>query len=225
MKPLFNRLGVSAGLCALGAAVVIAGGAAMRAGQATTIVTVNLGAVLEKLNQRDEAERNLKAIADNNKAEIEKRQSDMSAMQKEIEKLQSDAKAQPDGKEKDQLQQKVDAKMEEAALADYRNQAWARFAADKMDIERALVAQDLYRSIKSAAASLAATAQYDLVVVDDSQGELSTSSDSRMPRESQVLQQIAGRRLLYANKAIDITDDLIQRMNNDHNAVGPKPKS
>jgi hypothetical protein len=41
-----------------------------------------------------------------------------------------------------------------------------------------------------------------------------------VPREAQILQQISDRRMLYANPQLDITDELITRMNNEWKASG-----
>ena len=110
-------------------------------------------------------------------------------------------------------------------LKQMRYEAWKQFVIDKVDIEESLMLQDLYRSVKREAALLGTAAGYDVVLVDDSQGELAIDPDARMPRRAQVLQQIAGRRMLHVNKQIDITDDLVQRMNNAFKAVGPKPQN
>ncbi len=58
------------------------------------------------------------------------------------------------------------------------------------------------------------------MIVDDSQGDLGTTEDSRLSREAQVRQQIAARRVLYSAPVVDVTDQLIIRMNNEFKA-GP----
>jgi len=207
MKSITKRLGVAAGLVALGvvlASVYQAGGMALLAGQPTVVVTVNLSNVLSKLNQRGDSIKQLKKMVDDTAIEDDKQTA-------ELKKMEADLKDLAEGPAKMDLQDKF-------ALANLKHQAWRRFMDGKIDIEASLQLQDVYRSIKSTVSQMATSAKYDLVAVDDSQGDLSTSSDSRMPQEAQVLQQIAGRRLLYANPAIDITDDLIVRMNNDYRA-------
>ena len=59
---------------------------------------------------------------------------------------------------------------------------------------------------------------YDLVIVDDSKAPFTENPDARVSREGHILQQIAVRRIMYANPMIDITQDLIVRMNNANNA-------
>lgn len=207
----YNRFGWIAAGCLVVVAVLVyqSGGAAMLAGQPTVVVTVNLATVLEKLDQRTDAETNLRNMVEALRVEDDQRKA-------EITKLDNELRAMTESSQKQALQ-------DQAALSALKYQAWARFSADKVDIERGLVLEDLYRSIKAAAAELASTARYDVLLVDDSQGELATSPDARVSRESQIRQQIAGRRMLFASPAIDITDDLIERMNNAYKAITVKP--
>jgi hypothetical protein len=44
--------------------------------------------------------------------------------------------------------------------------------------------------------------------------------ESRASRESQVTQQLFSRRVLYADPVVDITDELVERMNNAYKS-GP----
>jgi Skp family chaperone for outer membrane proteins len=166
----------------------------------TTTATVSLGRVLDGLEQRAGAVMKLTAMADEVKVEKERREG-------EIKALRDKLAATADEGERLLVE-------EELALKSLNYQAWARFKTDQQDVETALLLQELYRSIKLAVAEMAETEGYDLVVVDDSQGELSWTTEARVSREAQVLQQIRGRRLLYATGAVDITDDLVARMNN-----------
>jgi Skp family chaperone for outer membrane proteins len=206
-------LGTLLALAAVGLGFQAGGGA----GRPTVIVTVNLGAVIEKLDQRAKAEQDLKKIAEQLKAEEEKLSNELKKMRTDIEAMDK-ANGDDDSSEERKLK-------EDFLLKQMRYEAWKQFVIDKVDIEESLLLQDLYRSVKREAGLLASAAGYDLVLVDDSQGELAIDPEARMPRRAQVLQQIAGRRLLYTNKQIDITDDLVQRMNNAFKAVGPKPQN
>lgn len=183
-------------------------GAAMSAGQPTAVVTVSLSLVLEKLDQRADAEANLNSIIDSMKTESQRRGDALKKMKAELD-------ATPESEGKEQLRDKY-------VLEVLQNEASNRFMADRADIESSIMLQDLYRSIKAAVAQLASSAKYDVVLVDDSQGELQVTNDSKTPREMQVRQQIAGRRMLYTNPMIDITDDLIVRMNNAHKGEAKK---
>jgi Skp family chaperone for outer membrane proteins len=199
------------GILTLSLAVLIgyqAGGGAAIAGQPTAIVTVNLGAVLENLQQRADAEANLNDMKAKMKTEDETRRA-------EITKLQEDFKALGGGPDKEALQEKI-------AFEGLKYNAWTNMAKRKVDIEHSLVMQDLYRTIKHEAKLLADASGYDAVFVDDSQGELAVNPELNVSREVQIRQQIVSRRLLYASKTIDVTDALIVRMNNAWNTPGAK---
>lgn len=226
MTSMLKRFSVAAGLVALAgggiAAAYQATGAVIAAGQPTVVVTVNLGAVLEKLDQRADLDANLKTMTDKLKTENEQRTAEVTKMQADMDKLLADLQNAAHPKQKDEIQTQIDTLQETGNLTHLKHQAWARFNESKMDVEAALAYQDLYRNIKTAIAQMAGAAKYDVVLVDDSRGELSTDPDSRLSKEAQIIRQIIGRRMLYANPAIDITDDLIVRMNNAHKASNGK---
>lgn len=209
MNMFIKRTIVPTGLFAvlLVAVMTYQAAAIQAAGRPSVVVTVNLATVLEKLDQRAAAEASLKQMVDSMNAEKESRE-------QAIEKMREKHKNMADGPEKQALENEI-------LLANRKFEAWARFTVDKLDIEEALLYHDLYRSIKSAAAQLAEAAKYDLVLVDDSQGELSTTAQSRVSRKAQILQQIASRRMLHVNPAIDITDELVMRMNNEFKSRKP----
>jgi Skp family chaperone for outer membrane proteins len=216
--------------CILGAAVALAiagggfgpaiaqvgQGAGGAGGKPAVIATVRLAVVMEKLDQRAEAEANLTALGQTVKAEDTKRKDEILKMQDSLDAMRKAVNNGVAPPEAVTLQ-------EQLALKTLQYQAWSRFTLDQVDIEKALLWQDLYRNIKSAAAQMASANGYDLVLVDDSQGEIETTSDSRASRSSQVMSQIIGRRTLHVNPTLDITDELITRMNNAHKAAGAAP--
>lgn len=203
MKPITKRVALVACLLLLGAAYSIAA-------RPSVVVTVDLAKVVDKLNQRGEASASLNAIGEKYKAEDDAHQAKIKEMEDKLKPLMDS----PETPERRALQ-------EELAQKSFDYQAWMRFVADKMDVERSLLMRDLYRAVKMAVKAMAEAEGYDVVIVDDSQGELTTSDEARMSREAQVRQQIAARRVLYSAPAVDITDHLIVRMNNAFNA-GPQ---
>ena len=94
----------------------------------------------------------------------------------------------------------------------------AQVKADELDIEQSVVFQDIYQNIQKAITDLAVAEGYDLVLIDDSHDEVGFNPQSQTPRFVQLRQQYASRRIMYANPAIDITNDVIARMNNAFNA-------
>ncbi len=104
------------------------------------------------------------------------------------------------------------------ALKKLQMQFWFREAMTELEVEKALLLQNLYRSMIEAIEALAATEGYDMVIIDDASDELTFDRDGRVPPQVQVQQQIIGRKILYRNPALDITMDLATRMNNLYRA-------
>lgn len=172
----------------------------------TSVVTVNLPMVLEKLDERVRAELRLKSMAEEMQSEDEEWQERIKAKQAALNDVpEADlAKRQKLG--------------EELALMVLEFEAWRRFATESVDIEKSLLLRDLDYSVKRAIKELAEANGYDIVMMDDTGQQLAVNPESQIPRELQVKQQMVARRLLYVNPAVDITDQLIERMNNAFNA-------
>ena len=93
---------------------------------------------------------------------------------------------------------------------------WQQEAKTRLEVERAIQLQHLYRSMRAAIKALATAEGYDLVLLDDSSDDLPFDRESRASPQIQVLQQIATRKILYRNSALEITMDLATRMNNKY---------
>jgi len=218
-RMLFNRsliagLTLGGGLAlALGFGAAFAQDGAKAAGKPAVIATVRLSDVLEKLDQVADA----KAVFASKRSQItqqdQARQNEIKQMQDRLQELYKGNGDNPPTREMIDLQ-------ESAAFKTLQYQNWSRITSERLDIDRATQWEVLYRTIKQGASAIAAANGYDLVLVDDSGGEVTYSEDSRVPREQQVMSQIAGRRMLFANPMLDITDQLITRMNNAHKAAG-----
>lgn len=81
-----------------------------------------------------------------------------------------------------------------------------------VDQRKAIVHRDLFNKVSDAVERLARKNSYHLVLSNDSEPPLILGT------ESQVQRQIAGRRVLFADGALDITDELLQMMNNEWQA-------
>ena len=173
--------------------------------QPTVVGVVRLNILLEGLDQRAAAEARILAMRNRLEEDAKKRKSDLEAQKKGVEAA---AKAEQ-------------PKLADAlTLAAIRNQAWLEVSQQELDEEAALTVEELYRSIKNAVKELGASQGYDLVMVDDSNTELVKNRTSQMPLKVQLEQQVAQRKFIYVDEATDITDQLIQRMNNAFKAAG-----
>lgn len=86
--------------------------------------------------------------------------------------------------------------------------AYVEFADKKMNIERSRVLREIYDEIKATIAALCDEEGYDVVFVDDSIVEL-----PEVATEAEMMRQISARRMLHTRSRIDISQDVIQRMN------------
>lgn len=209
-NPPMTRSSLIAVLSIAAAVVVVASPAgAFRpaAYRPISVGTVDLGQVLEKVNERAEWDATLKGMGEKLSVEVKSRQEAIQAKQAKVKEM-------PDGDERTRLR-------EELALEILEAEAWLKFKSTELDRERSLMWQDLYKSVKAEADKLAVAEGFDLVLVNDSLGELRTTPDANTSNEGFVLQQITARRALYASKEIDLTDRLIVRMNNAR-ATAPK---
>jgi Skp family chaperone for outer membrane proteins len=174
----------------------------------TSVATVNLRQVLDGLEQRSVAEAEVKEMKDRILAQDEEKKQELQEL-----RMQLDNVPESDDAAREALREGIARK-----ALDY--DAWSRFSLEQVDIETSLRLRDLDRAIKSAIAELSEVEGYDIVLMDDSQEELTVSRDSRLSREVQVLQQMTSRRMMYVNPAVDITAELIERMNNAYHAGG-----
>lgn len=172
------------------------------------VVSVNLPAVIDGLNQRAEAVLQLEDLRSRTLAEDEERKTRITQLREQLLEI-------PEA----DLDRREEAGEELARVAlDY--QAWRQFAMEQLDIEKSLMWRELDRVVTEAVAELAEISGYHLVLMDDSGQELGVNPESKISRELQVQQQMTSRRLLYVAPVADVTDELIERMNNAFNAGG-----
>lgn len=81
------------------------------------------------------------------------------------------------------------------------------FAEVKMEVEKANAMRDLYDTVKRVAGAVAAEHHIDIVFIDDATPPIQTANLAG------TMEQINGRRMLFAAKTLDITDLLVQRVN------------
>ena len=173
-------------------------------GTPTVVVTVDLQKVMDSLAERADLEAALNVQSQEILAERDRRQA-------EIEQLVKDLEDIVEGPDRDRLQEEVDLKV-------LQEMAWLRFIQLEIDVEKALMLENLYRNMKLNAAELAKINKIELIIVDDSSGDFEVVAGVQISRQEQIAEQISRRKILYRAQAIDITDDLIVRMNNEYAA-------
>ena len=170
----------------------------------TVVATVDLQRVMDSLAERADLEAALTAQSQEILSERDRRQA-------EIEQIGGDLEAMVDGPEKTRMQDDLELKL-------LQEMAWIRFVQQEIDIEKSLMLQNLYRSMQENIAELSDIEGIDLVLINDSNNEFNVAGGRQVSRQDQLREQISLRRILFRNQSIDISDDLIIRMNNEYAA-------
>ncbi|MCA9290989.1 MAG: OmpH family outer membrane protein [Phycisphaerales bacterium] len=172
----------------------------------TAVATVQLDKVMNALALRAAAEAELRIQGEQLDKERERR---AQAIKDFDERIANEV----DPARKKQL-------VDDKALQAIEFQWWLEFAKQQIDVERALRFKSLYSEIRKEIRLFAGVQGYDLVLVDDSDGEPDWDDSLKIAREVQIRQDILKRRVLYAADNVDITEQIIIRMNNAFNAKG-----
>lgn len=169
---------------------------------ATRVATVNMATVFERIDTNTSWEVELNALTDRLNAEATRRTELINA---ELGKAEAMVESDPDG---------AQAIRDKVALMKLELDEWGALKQLELDRERALMWRTMYTVVREQAVSLARADGWDIVLVNDSLGEIKLAEDVNVSREQQVVSQILNRRMLYAAEATDITDQLIVRVNN-----------
>ena len=104
--------------------------------------------------------------------------------------------------------------LEKIAQATSEYDAYSKYIAYRIDRDRAKALLTSYKSVRRAADELATQNHYAMVLVDDSISDVLPGS------EQEVKRQISGRRMVYTGPDVDVTDAMIQGMNEAFKAAG-----
>lgn len=166
----------------------------------TSVAVVEVSRVLDQIDEKSEWEIRIDALKSAIQQEGVSRQQ---AMERRL--AESESATSPE--------QRQDIR-DEVALMQLRLEQWANMKAVEVDREQSLMWRSIYRNLRREAERVAEAEGYALVLVDDSGGEIRTQSGTQVPLQTQVLQQITSRRILFAANMTDISDQIIVRMNN-----------
>ncbi len=198
MTPLRTIVKLPIALCLLLlAAAVVAPFYAMRSvapSRPAIIASVDLEKVFNDIGLRAEAEIELDQLK-------QRFQEEADALRKEAKRLEQDLDLLVPGTPQ---YQKAEKEYKQVAL-DFR--ALVEFNKAKLGARRAEARKGIFDQIVRAAGSFAGAHGIDYILADDSRVNLQEGS------ELQIVQQISLRRVVYADPAFDITDELIGWIN------------
>ena len=182
-----------------------AGASARMAPAPTRVATVDLVKVIERLNERSDWEVQITALG-------KKVQDEFTAKRKAVEELAKTMETAASDPERMGIRDKL-------AFEQLQMEQWERIKKIEVDRERALMWQSMYRNVRAESQKLADAEGWDIILVNDGVTEIQLQRDSKVPLESQAQEQIVRRRVLFAAKSIDVTDQLVVRMNNARGAT------
>ncbi len=170
------------------------------------VASVDLEKIYRSLDQLKASD--LKAVA--LRADLEKRVTKLAdevrAMQDDLESFQPGSPAHNEA-------------LNKAILRAGDLGALQSFAQLKLESEQANSVREAYMAIRASCAKIAAEQKIDFVFIDDT---VPTINPTNLEG---TMQQINGRRMLYSNPALDMTDLLIERMNSDFRTANPSAGS
>lgn len=171
----------------------------------TPVATVDVSRVFEQIDERSDWDVRIETLKGTIQQEAATRRA---AMERRLE--ESEKSATPEERQRIR---------DEVALMQLRLEAWASVKQAEVDREESLKWRSIYRNLRREAQRVAESEGYAMVLVDDSVGDIRTVGQSQVSLQQQVLEQITNRRILFAANAIDVTDQVIVRMNNAANTA------
>jgi Skp family chaperone for outer membrane proteins len=187
--------GVGVGVLATGVGSAGARSSSIAAPAAGVIATIDLEAVVEKLEERAAREAELKGELEGARKKLDALGEELKAEQSKLDMI------------KDESQRSVARK---AAREKVLRAEIERQIMERQLVERQVgIIADLYKKIDRAAEELAKQNGYAMVLASDEKVDVPSEGDPAALRRA-----IALKRMLYVNPSMDVTDELITLMNN-----------
>ena len=170
------------------------------AAQPSAVASVDIIKLLDKLTERSDLDIELGQQGTRAQAEIKARRDRLEQRARETESMidQAERRGAQDG----------------LALEQLELREWMIIKDSELDRDAATRWRSLYRNIVAEAEKFAQGEGYQYVIVYDGPAKIDANPRAQQSMAQQVVDQIMRRRILFADKADDITDKLILRMNN-----------
>jgi Skp family chaperone for outer membrane proteins len=165
----------------------------------TAVAVVNVQKVFNSLKEKQDIEAELKQRAQSLQSNEKEKRQKIQQMKSNLDVLK------PGTSEYQQQEQKL-----ERAVVDLK--AWAQYKQQKMKRTRGVKMESLYRKTTDTAGNVAEDNGFDLVLYDEGSADLNYQSSKQLSTMIQM------RKVLWSNDKLNITDQVIQRMNNQYQA-------
>ncbi len=170
------------------------------------VASVDLEKIYRSLDQLKAADVKAVALRGDLEKRVTKLADEVRAMQDDLESFQPGSTAHNEA-------------LNKAILRAGDLSALQNFAQLKLESEQANSVREAYMAIRASCAKIAAEQKIDFVFIDDTVPAINPTNLEG------TMQQINGRRMLYSNPSLDVTDLLIERMNSDFRAANPSAGS
>jgi len=166
-----------------------------QAGQAARggVAVVNVQQVFDQLTERSRLQADLQERLEKLKVESDSRQAKMKTLSDDLDMLRPGTAAHL-------------AKQNELEFKAIEMRTWQEFQRQKIERENAVQLEGLYAKVVAACGQVARTNGFSLVLFE----EPATVSG---PKPDVVANRISGRKVIWASKELDLTDQVVQRMN------------
>ncbi len=181
---------------ALGASLGIRAGAQSAGASPGPVAVVDLERVINNLDERVARENELKDFIAQRQAVIDQKQQKLKQLQDELNLLPEDAQARQ-------------SKAEEVVRARIDFESEQRILEQLLQVKRGEIFKVLFEHVLDAVQRMAQARGYRLVLSNDANATLQSGTDQQL----QI--QMVSRRVLFADSSLDISDDVVQMLNNE----------
>lgn len=168
--------------------------------QPAVIATVDLERIFNRLDERTAEDTALTNMANELQADINARAAALEQLNEELEIYTPGT---------DQHQEIIS----QLALQSHELRAFVEWGHRRIEVKKSASLRRIYNSIKASVEREAKEKGYDIVFVNDSIQPIAPSD------EMETTRQITARRMLYSNPQLDVTQDIISRMNREFGAA------
>lgn len=176
-----------------------AGANAVQSAKPATIGFINIETVMNGLAEIEDQQKRLDSLMAQRRRTVEEMSAQLTRAQDELKLLPENSPQRP-------------AKVREIQEMSIKLRVEGEVAVAVIDGQKGEIYADLFRKVEDASRRFAERNGYDIILSTDSFAEV------RAGTEQQVKSFIVSRRVIHANKQIDVTEQLLMMMNNEYRA-------
>ena len=163
------------------------------------VAVINVLKVMNEITESADIKAELTSLGEKLQAEVQTRQQELKRLQDDIEILNKGTPARK-------------AKQEELERKAIHLDSWGKFEKRKNEVEHIVRYEALYRKVLDEIALIAERDGYDLVLYNDYTKDLNVNT------AQQLQANILLRKLVYVREQLDVTDQVIQQLDNKYAA-------